>query len=164
LFVIGCYTGLRFSDLATLNEKNIIDKGTKIKILTQKTGELVIIPLHTYILEILKRYNGKIPQVISNQKMNDHLKAIGKEAKIKEKTTLHYTQGGIKKSETLPKHELITVHTARRSFATNAFLNEIPSISIMKITGHRTERAFMKYIKISQEENANKLINHTFFK
>jgi integrase len=163
LFIIGCYTGLRFSDLAKLNEKNIIDKGTKIKILTQKTGELVIIPLHTYILEILKRYSGKIPEVISNQKMNDHLKDIGKLAKIKEKTTLHFTQGGVKKSDTFPKHELITVHTARRSFATNAFLNDIPSISIMKITGHRTERAFLKYIKITQEENANKLLNHPFF-
>ena len=164
LFVIGCYTGLRFSDLDKLNEKHIIDKGTKIKILTQKTGELVIIPLHTYILEILKRYKGKIPEVFSNQKMNDHLKDIGKEAKMKEKITLHFTQGGIKKSDTLPKHDLITVHTARRSFATNAYLNDIPSISIMKITGHKTERAFLKYIKITQEENANKLLNHAFFK
>jgi integrase len=163
LFVIGCYTGLRFSDLSKLSEKNIIDNGTKIKILTQKTGELVIIPLHTYILEMLKRYKGKIPEVISNQKMNDHLKDIGKRAKIKEKTTLHFTQGGIKQHETLPKHELITVHTSRRSFATNAYLNDIPSISIMKITGHRTERAFLTYIKITQEENANKLINHPFF-
>ncbi len=164
LFVIGCYTGLRFSDLSKLTEKNLIDKNTKIKMLTQKTAELVIIPLHTYILEILKRYGGKIPEVISNQKMNDDLKDIGKRAKIKEKITLHYTKGGIKETKTLPKHDLISVHTARRSFATNAYLNDIPSISIMKITGHRTERAFLTYIKITQEENANKLLNHAFFK
>jgi integrase len=164
LFVIGCYTGLRFSDLSKLDEKNLIDKATKIKILTQKTAELVIIPLHTYIREILKKYGGKIPEVISNQKMNEHLKDIGKRAKITEKITLHFTKGGEKQSETFLKHDLITVHTARRSFATNAYLSDIPSISIMKITGHRTERAFLTYIKITQEENANKLLHHPFFK
>jgi hypothetical protein len=40
---------------------------------------------------------------------------------------------------------------------------DIPTISIMKITGHRTEKAFLKYIKISQDENANKLLTHPFF-
>ncbi len=61
------------------------------------------------------------------------------------------------------KYELLTVHTARRSFATNAYLEDVPILSIMKITGHKTEKAFLKYIKISQEDNANKLINHKFF-
>jgi hypothetical protein len=28
----------------------------------------------------------------------------------------------------------------------------------MKITGHKTERSFMQYIRISQEENADKLL------
>jgi integrase len=163
LFIIGCYTGLRFSDLSKLNEKNLIDNNTKIRILTQKTAELVIIPLHTYILDILKRYDGKIPEVINNQKMNNALKDIGKLAGLDENVTLHFTKGGVKKAETFPKHELITVHTARRSFATNAYLNDIPSISIMKITGHRTEKAFLKYIKITQEENATKLLSHPFF-
>jgi integrase len=163
LFIIGCYTGLRFSDLSKLNEKHLIDNNTKIRILTQKTGELVIIPLHTYILNILKSYDGKIPQVASNLKMNQDLKDIGVLAKLNEQITLHYTKGGVKTADTFSKHELITVHTARRSFATNAYINDIPSISIMKITGHRTERAFLKYIKITQEENATKLINHPFF-
>ncbi len=73
------------------------------------------------------------------------------------------TKGGKRIREVFKKYEMITVHTARRSFATNAFLHNVPSISIMKITGHRTEKNFLKYIKISQEENANKLIAHPFF-
>jgi len=40
----------------------------------------------------------------------------------------------------------------------------IPSISIMKITGHKTEAAFLRYIRISQEDNAMKLIEHPYFK
>jgi integrase len=163
LFIIGCYTGLRFSDLVQLKNENLIDKKTKVKIKTEKTGELVIIPLHRYIKEILIKYNGMPPEIISNQKMNQYLKELGELAKIDETIMISSTKGGKALTETFKKHELITVHTARRSFATNAFLNDIPSISIMKITGHRTERAFMKYIKISQEVNANKLINHPFF-
>ena len=73
------------------------------------------------------------------------------------------TFGGIRRSATYFKWELITTHTARRSFATNAYLGNVPSISIMKITGHRTEKSFLKYIKISQEDNANKLLSHPFF-
>jgi integrase len=163
LFIVGCYTGLRFSDLSRLTDKNITDNGTKLKIQTEKTGELVVIPLHRYIREILERYNGSLPRVISNQKMNEYLKELGELATINENVTIHYTKGGQRSSDTLNKYKLITVHTARRSFATNAYLNNVPSISIMKITGHSTERAFMKYIKISQEDNANKLLNHPFF-
>ena len=73
------------------------------------------------------------------------------------------TKGGKRVTEVFKKWELITTHTARRSFATNAYLQNVPTISIMKITGHRTEKSFLKYIKISQEDNANKLINHPFF-
>ena len=39
----------------------------------------------------------------------------------------------------------------------------IGMVSVTKITGHTTERSFMKYIRITQEENANKLSNHPFF-
>jgi len=73
------------------------------------------------------------------------------------------TRGGKREESKHQKWELITVHTARRSFATNAYLAGVPTISIMKITGHRTESAFMKYIKISQEQNADLLSSHPFF-
>lgn len=163
LFIIGCYTGLRFSDLSQLKKENLIDSGSKVRIKTQKTGELVVIPLHKYVKEIMSKYGGIPPKAISNQRMNDHLKMIGRLVGIDEPVLLHTTKGGKTVAETYKKYELITVHTARRSFATNAYLANVPTISIMKITGHRTERAFLKYIKISQEDNANKLINHPFF-
>jgi integrase len=163
LFVIGCYTGLRYSDLAQLREENLIDNKTKVKIKTEKTGEVVIIPLHRYIKEILVKYNGMLPPVISNQKMNDYLKELGEKAKIDNDVLITSTRGGTKHEESFKKYDLITSHTARRSFATNAYLNNVPTLSIMKITGHRTEKAFMLYIKMSQEDNANKLLNHPFF-
>ena len=163
LFIIGCFTGLRFSDLNLLTSENFIENQTLLKIKTQKTGELVIIPLHSYIKEILAKYGGKPPEIISNEKMNKYLKEIGESAKINNDILISSTKGGKQISKTFKKFELITVHTARRSFATNAYINNIPSISIMKITGHRTEKAFLTYIKISQEDNARKLMEHSFF-
>ena len=164
LFVIGCYTGLRFSDLSQISTDNFINNGTQIKLKTEKTGELVVIPLHKTVKEIIKKYNGQIPEAMSNPKMNLHIKRIARMAKIKDKTMTSITKGGEKQTTVREKWEQVTVHTARRSFATNMYLLDIPTISIMKITGHKTEKAFLLYIKISQEENANKLLNHPFFK
>ena len=95
--------------------------------------------------------------------MNEYLKKMGEKAELFETTNLTITRGGFQVSTNYKKWELITVHTARRSFATNMFLADVPSISIMKITGHRTEKAFMKYIKITQEQNADKLATHPRF-
>ncbi len=162
-FIIACYTGLRFSDLILVRPENIINGGKQIKIRTEKTSELVVIPLHKYVIEILAKYKGSLPPVISNQKTNKYLKEIGEIAGIDETVKIAITKGGKTENNLFPKFDLMTTHTARRSFSTNAYLMDIPSISIMKITGHRTERSFMKYIRISQEDNANKLSNHPFF-
>jgi hypothetical protein len=43
------------------------------------------------------------------------------------------------------------------------YLAGIPAQSIMKITGHQTEQSFMKYLRISKEENANLLASNPFF-
>jgi integrase len=163
LFIIACYTGLRFSDLMQIRKENIINDGKQIKIRTEKTSELVVIPMHKYVMETLAKYKGNLPTVISNQKMNKYLKEIGEIAGIDETMKIAITRGGKTETNLFPKFDLMTTHTARRSFSTNAYLMDIPSISIMKITGHRTERSFMKYIRISQEDNANKLSNHPFF-
>ena len=163
LFIVGCYTGLRFSDLTQLRIENINQQSRVIKVRTQKTDETVVIPIKKAVSEIIDKYEGHLPTAISNEKMNEYLKELGKEAKLTDKIEIIMTKGGERKREVVNKHDLITVHTARRSFATNAYLEGVPTISLMKITGHRTEKSFLKYIKISQEDNANKLIDHPFF-
>ena len=163
LFIIACYTGLRFSDFIQVRKENIINDGKQIKIRTEKTSEIVIIPMHRYVKEIIAKYNGTLPAAISNQKMNDYLKEISELANIDLIIKTAITRGGKTEHEINKKFNLVTTHTARRSFATNAYLKDVPTISIMKFTGHRTEKSFMKYIRISQEDNANKLLDHKFF-
>jgi integrase len=164
LFIIGCYTGLRFSDLSQITPDKITNNGTRLRVKTIKTGETVVIPLHPAIVAILKKYDSQLPRVISNQKFNDYLKDLGEQAELTENVSIAKTKRGLQVDTSYNKFQLITVHTARRSFATNMFLAGVPSISIMKITGHRTEKAFMKYIKITQEQNADLIAKHPYFK
>jgi len=162
LFIIGCNTGLRFSDLSKLNNDNIKADGM-IEIKTQKTEKKVIVPINPTVRAILDKYKNQLPRAISNQKFNEYLKEIAELAGIDEPITTEITKGGFKVIKTTEKYNLVTSHTARRSFATNAFLADVPSISIMKITGHKTESAFMKYIKMSAKDNAIKMQSHRFF-
>jgi site-specific recombinase XerD len=163
LFIIGCFTGLRFSDFTQLSKDNILENN-KIKIRTQKNKDTVMIPLHPFVKEILLKYNWDIPQPITNQKMNEYLKEIGEKAEIKGKVQVSITKGGELQKTVFNKSKLISTHTARRSFASNLHNAGVSSITIMKITGHKTESSFLRYIRISQEENANKLLDHPFFK
>ena len=89
--------------------------------------------------------------------MNEYVKEVCKLAGIDKIESETMTKGGKRITVNYPKYELITTHTARRSFATNQYLAGLPTLTIMKITGHRTETAFMQYIKITPKEHAQKL-------
>lgn len=163
LFVVGCWTGLRFSDFTAIKEENI--EGDYLHIKTFKTGEKVVIPIHPMVREIMNKYkdqySNSLPPAISNQKMNAYLKIISESVEVlKVNVDAEYQKGGFKVTEAKKKHELVTTHTARRSFATNVYKSGFPAISLMKITGHRTEKAFLLYIKVTPEENAHKLMEH----
>lgn len=164
LFLIGCYTALRISDFSRLELTNISDRYIRIK---PKKGtrknEDVIIPIHPVIAGILAR-GFDFKHIGSHQKLNEHVKELCQLAGITEPVSVVRTEGGRQITRTLPKYKLVASHTARRSGATNMFIAGVPTISIMKITGHRTERSFMRYIRISQEENARLMADHPFFK
>jgi len=166
LFLIGCFTGLRFSDLSRLTHDNIIEfEGVKmLNIRTKKTGEVVSVPLHYIVVEILERYGGKIPKAISNQKFNDYIKDICRETGLVKTITIEKTQGNLTAPKHFEKWELISTHTARRSFATNMYLAGFDPISIRKITGHRTEKSFLSYIRLTGKENALVMSKHEYFK
>ena len=162
LFIISCRTGLRFSDAIRLTS-DMIQNG-RIHIWQQKTSDDIVIPAHPDVIDILNRYGGKSPNV-SKWFMNSQIKVIARAAGITQKVTYTTVEANnVKRTVTQEKCELITSHTARRSFATNAYLAGIPTISIMKLTGHKSESSFMKYIKITKEQIADQLMDNPFFK
>jgi integrase len=159
LFLIGCHTGQRFSDWSKITPQNINDNSFSIEIVQQKNSTVkknrVAIPIHPIVAEIFEKYQGQIPPPTSNQKMNDHLKEVARLApSLQTMETISKTKGGVEVSVSRPKCELVTTHTARRSFATNSYRLGIPSITIMAVTGHKTEKDFLKYIKVSPDDHA----------
>jgi integrase len=90
--------------------------------------------------------------------MNKYLEELAKEAEFSGIQQYEVLQGG-NYHRKYPTYKLISTHTARRSFATNMFSMGVPSITIMAITGHRAEKAFLKYIKVTPKEHAFQLKN-----
>lgn len=152
LFLVSCYTGLRFSDLNKVRSNNIQDEVLRLR--TEKTGELVAIPILPITKQILRKYNNNLPKAYSNQKTNQYLKQIAKLAGLNQIISIYRNSNQGRVVQHIPKWKRVCTHTARRSFATNMHIKGIPSMVIMKITGHKTEQSFMKYIRINKEENA----------
>ena len=157
LFIIGCWTGLRRSDLNKLNEALFDIEKKVITVTAEKTKRRVVIPMHPFVLELWKKYNGNFPHLCDKSKANQHLKECGRIAKVDEPTPQIENRAGQVKTIVYPKYQLIGMHTARRSFATNMYKRGFPTVAIMQITGHTTEHNFLKYIKVTKEENAEML-------
>ena len=155
LFIIGLRTGLRISDFLRLKNANI--KNGNIEIETQKTGQTVTIPLHYQVKAILKKRGG-FPRTISDQKFNEHVKELCRVAKFTEKVQGSKINKETKRKEEgiFEKWELVSSHICRRSFASNLY-GKLDNLTIMAITGHQTETQFLKYIKITSTEKADKL-------
>jgi integrase len=158
LFVFGCMVGLRYSDYSKVKPENIVDvDGEKfLYVRTQKTGEVVYIPCNPVVLDIFSKYasnRNQLPRTISGQKFNEYIKDAARLAGLTD-------TGRLLSSPDAALCDLISSHTARRSFATNYYLDGFPTIDLMRITGHKTERAFLTYIKVSKLKAAQRLAEH----
>jgi integrase len=154
LFLVGCNTGLRFSDLSQLSINSVSDN---ILTITQiKTGDCVYIPLKSEVRRIIEKYEGIFPAAISNQKFNQYLKEICSMCELlKKEVSIIKFVAGKKISICKPKYEFVMSHTARRSFATNEYLaRDLQPAEIRALTGHKTDKSFYKYIRISPNDNA----------
>jgi integrase len=155
LFVLGCLTGLRFSDFSLLKKDDL--RGDMLYKKQQKSNHWVVIPLLEEARAILDgRLEKDIPP-LTNAEFNRHIKSIAKLAGIDQMIKFSFRKGKKEKVEVKPKYEWITSHTCRRSFCTNEFLAGTPVELIMKISGHKSVKDFYKYIRITPEEAANQI-------
>ncbi|MBL7854848.1 MAG: site-specific integrase [Cyclobacteriaceae bacterium] len=163
VFCINCWLGLRYSDLVRVTKDKIIEENgmTLLKIETEKTGQIVRVPINPKARPLLEKYGYNLP-AISPQKFNEYLKEVTaiKRAGLDIPVEITHSRAGQKVRKTVPKYELITSHTARRSFATNLYLQGVPSQHIMTVTGHKTEKAFRAYLKLSDMEKVREIDRH----
>jgi len=151
-FLLLAWTGCRFSDLEKVGKTDIKDGFISFR--QQKTNTKVTIPLHPVVLEILEKYDFDLPEPITNQRFNEYIKEAAKLAEINNTESITITRGGKLVTELYPKWELISSHTGRRSFCTNMYKRGLPTLMIMSVSGHKTEKSFLKYIKVKQSEHA----------
>lgn len=138
IFLRGCYAGQRYQTYKELNKTMIYEmNGTQmISIKHGKTGNTVSIPLS----EKMKTVMAMDTHAISRQKLSDYIKDVCKKVGIE-------------------KWQQVSTHTARRTFATNMVLAGVDISKIMKITGHKTEQEFRKYVKIDGVQSAMSVID-----
>lgn len=167
VFCFCCFTGLRYSDAYNLKRSNI--KTNTIEFTTIKTDETLIIELNNYSTAILQKYadvpfqNDKCLPVISNQKMNEYLKELGKSAGIDSPETVVYFKGAERFEKTYKKFELLSTHVGRKTFVTNALFMNIPAEVVMAWTGHKDHKVLENYYKVVEQQRGremNKFNNH----
>jgi integrase len=163
-FVMNCHLGMRFSDLSQIQKQNFKkEDGCDFLYMVQgKTREKIRIPVPPDAMPLIRKYKFTCPvinnkgKLISVQKFNEYLKEAAEAAELDAMEDIR-SDGKVEK---LPKYSLIKSHTARRSFATNLFLEGVPVQNIMAITGHKKEETFLLYVRADQLTKSQGLANH----
>lgn len=154
--LLGCEIGQRSNDLLAITKDDFrhTNRGIYLDLIQKKTGKPVTISIiEDYLIDIIE---NDFPYKISSQKLNEHVKKVCEIAKINEvvEGKKNNAETKRKKLDFYPKHELITSHCFRRSFATN-YYKKMPTPVLMNITGHTKESIFLKYINKSEDKDAN---------
>ena len=161
LFIIGTYSAARWEDYSRFTLANIVDG--RLSYSQLKTGVTVIIPASPRLVECLKRNGGEAPK-LSQQKFNEAIKVVCE--KIGMTAPVHYSRskGAGREHVTERRCDMVSSHTARRTGATLLYKSGVPIKQCMMVTGHKDHQSFMRYIRISKEENAELLASNPFFK
>ena len=164
LFLIGCETGLRYSDFSRLTDHDI--RNNELHIIPQKTkksiGRKLIIPMSARFQQILSKYNGVLPNYEKNNltKFNKIIREICDATHLHDEIKFYREIAGKTITVTKKKFEEVTSHTCRRTFCTLKFLKGMPAQAIMKFSGHQSERSFLKYLKLDAELTAKKYADY----
>ena len=149
VLVFQCGCGLRYGDILNITWANI--QGDQIEIATSKTRKYVRIPLNRYTRFVVEKNEGLEKPIFpyANQVQNRLIKQLGEmigmhQQKVKTKFV------GNRQYQTLKsKFEMLTTHTARRTFITLALEKGMRPEVVMRITGHTKLSTLQRYISIT---------------
>jgi integrase len=160
VFIFGCMTSLRYSDIITLQKKDIINGViNKVAKKSRKDKEKYIVPLNAISKQILEKYDYNLT-FYQSQPFNRLLKEMAKESGIfnKKESFIIYRQGE-EVNVTEWKYDLISSHTCRRTFITRAIMKNVPINQIMVMSSHKKLDTLLKYI----DKYTSKDINYAKF-
>lgn len=156
-FIFACFTSLRYGDLKSFNKDFLVEDESGnmfYSIYNEKTDIELNIPILQIPREILERYNYKL-HIYANAVLNRRLKEVLKKHNFLE-TTVYKNEKRKNKTKKIPmlKREAVTMHTARKTFITNAKLLGISDTIIMAATGHKSLQIMQKYAAKVRDYNA----------
>lgn len=166
MYVMTFFTGFRYSDWQSHRAENIVTQnGIRIlRIATHKTGRVAHVPINAVVEEILKRHSKSVFPFPTDSDMNRTIHAITSQIDLfKSLRARSYTVRGKKVTETVARHEMISCHTARRSFCTNLKLAGMDDDTVMQMTAHATTSSFRRYVRIDSVKRALDAADHPFF-
>jgi integrase len=155
VFCFAAFCGLRYSDLIDLDSHSV--KRGKLNLNTNKTSKDLSIKLIPEALDILAKYDYKLPLDISNQKLNNNIKAGVKKAGINRMETVIVQYLSDVKKERKYVHELISIHDARKTFITLCLDNGLSIPQVMKMSTHDSYSSFKRYMNMDQGKVDEKL-------
>lgn len=148
IFIFGCYTGQRFSDYSTFDYNEVVGDFWERRQIKTKGKSITRIPLHPKAKNIIEKYRPTGFPKFDIHTLNRNLKIIAELASIDDKIKIVKYQGNNRIEKAYSKYELITTHTARRTFITLSLLKGMSIEAIMKISGHSSYKEFKKYLSI----------------
>ncbi len=174
MLVFGCGLGCRFSDLVNLKIDNYQfgEERTNgyfvFRMKKSRIGKQVRVPINQLTFNIWKKYSKNktrydyiFPRTpkgnpISNQKMNKHLKEIGRIVGLNRwvQNPTYTSDGKVKEGTDIrePLHKFLTSHIIRRTFIREGINNNIPYHVIMSMSGHSNDKVFQGYFSTIDEE------------
>jgi len=143
-YVLSCLTGMRHSDIIKADKENITESG--IFHLSRKTKTLV----HGYACGVIEQYLAEgMDKLYSDPTFNNTIRSICRQTGITE--TVKVIKAG--KEITGEKCDMISSHTARRSFATNMYKQTKDLYLVSRLMGHSNIEVTQGYICIDIKEN-----------
>lgn len=157
MFVLSCNLGQRYSDMVRISPENF--RNGIFSIVQQKTGNKCYVPINQLSIDaritfaILDKYCYYAPYRGDINNYNTYLHqllySIGED--FLDDVYIDNKINGVITRETKRRYQLISSHSARRSFATINTLRNIPRSKILRATGHSSEKAFVRYICYDEE-------------
>ena len=150
-YCFGCFTGLRFSDIKKLRPSNIFKDYIKFTVVKTRTADHSV-ALNHFAKTIVSKYQDTIYApipTISSQKFNEYIKECCEIVGIDTPTTITRYIGQKRVDSTYKKYELITSHTARKTFVTTSLYLGMSETSVKQNTGHKDDRSFRRYVNVS---------------
>lgn len=153
-FIMSCFLGQRFSDTIRITKSNFINTTyDTFKITQQKTGSKAVVSFNkifgeypVIVREILEKYDYNAPYTGTMSTFNSCLHEICRLAGLTEEVKYETKVQGVIIEKTYKKYELITSHSARRTFITQAVRRGLHTQQIKRASGHTTEKSFGKYV------------------